>query len=586
MILAVSSNHDSFRTVTFQRGFNAILADRTTASTEKDSRNGVGKSLLLEIIHFCLGGRKGISLRKDGLKGWEFSLDLDLSGYKFIVTRNVAHPGQVVLMGDLTFIPSDIQRNQTLFGVEIRVADWNQLLGSMMFGISSIASNEPFSPSFRSLFPFFARSGREAFINAFKHYSACKIGEQQICNTFLLDLGWAFARQWQILREKDQLLKAYASASEAGVTKAVVGSLGELEAERVRVEKAVNSTAANLSEFRVHPEYEHIEAEATELTTRIHTFANENVSAVRLLKQYERAMSEENHDTVATVSGETLDRIYHEAGVVLPGMVKKRIDDVREFHRALVSGRRSFLAEETARLNREIADRKTLITKLDAERSSRLQVLRTHGALAEYSQLQSLHQKSVARLDDIRQQITELRAIEEGQSQIKIELETLRQTTRRDLDERANARERAISLFNENSQSLYDASGSLIIDVDKNGYKFGVEIERAGATGIENMKVFCYDLTLAQLWANHPKTPGVLIHDSPMFHGVDERQKSLAWKLGLTECERLGFQYICMLNSDEIPSDEVMADFNIRSKDFSRIVLTDRPEGCLLGVRF
>ena len=588
MIYAVRANHDSFRTVTFESGFNVVLADRTETSTTKDSRNGVGKSLLLEIIHFCLGGRKGTSLKKSALKSWEFTLDLQLAGHEVTATRSLAHPGRLILNGDLSFIPTELELESTLNGAAIRDVQWNRLLGSLTFGLPVVQKPEPFTPSFRALFPFFARSGREAFADAFRHHRHSNVGEQQICNTFLLDLGWNFARQWQVLREKEKLLKAYESASEAGVAKLVSGSLGEMEAERVRVEQSVTATSANLQQFRVHPEYDHIESEASELTDQIHSLANDNVSAARLLKQYERAIADEHLDAVAVESGETLERIYHEAGATLPGLVKKRIDDVRDFHRSLVDGRRSFLAEEIERLKREIAERKAAITKLDLDRSVRLEVLRTHGALAEHSRLQSLHQASIARLEDIRRQIRELREIEEGQSKLKIELETLRQTTRRDLDERATARELAITLFNSNSQALYDAPGSLIIDVEKTGYKFGVEIERAGATGIENMKVYCYDLMLSQLWSSRPRRPGLLIHDSPMFHGVDGRQKALAWKRAASECRRLGFQYICMVNSDEIPNAEVMtsADFDIQRPEFVRIVLTDRPDGCLLGVRF
>ncbi len=259
---------------------------------------------------------------------------------------------------------------------------------------------------------------------------------------------------------------------------------------------------------------------------------------------------------------------------------------MQEFHRALVTGRRDFLSAEVGRLKRAILERKAEIAKLDLKRAERMNVLKTHGALAEYSRLQTLHSESEARLNEVRRQISELRKLEEGRSQLRIELETLRQTTRHDLDDRSAARERAIALFNANSEALYDAPGNLIIDVGKNGYEFGVEIERAGATGIENMKVFCYDLTLIQLWAQRPASPGMLIHDSPMFDGVDERQKALAWLRAKSEAERLGFQYICMVNTDDIPPADLLGSLDMRDPDVARINLTDQPEGCLLGFRF
>jgi hypothetical protein len=41
-----------------------------------------------------------------------------------------------------------------------------------------------------------------------------------------------------------------------------------------------------------------------------------------------------------------------------------------------------------------------------------------------------------------------------------------------------------------------------------------------------------------------------------------------------------------MVNSDEIPPASVMGGFDLSRPDYQRIVLTDRPDGCLLGFRF
>ena len=81
MIRKVFANNPSFKVVEFHSGFNVVLADRTKESTKKDSRNGLGKSTLIEIIHFCLGARalRGKGLLVDPLKDWAFSIVLQLS---------------------------------------------------------------------------------------------------------------------------------------------------------------------------------------------------------------------------------------------------------------------------------------------------------------------------------------------------------------------------------------------------------------------------------------------------------------------------------------------------------------------------
>ena len=57
MIIAVKCSESSFKEVEFKPGFNVVLADRTKESTMLDSRNGLGKTTLMEVIHFCLGAQ-------------------------------------------------------------------------------------------------------------------------------------------------------------------------------------------------------------------------------------------------------------------------------------------------------------------------------------------------------------------------------------------------------------------------------------------------------------------------------------------------------------------------------------------------
>lgn len=586
MIRAIRANKATFRSVTFEPGFNVVLADKTDKSSQKDSRNGAGKSLLVEIIHFCLGGSTGTSLKKKELHDWRFTLDLRLGGKDVSVTRGLDHPNKVEIEGDVAFAPTDLLLPIPGGSLQMKSTEWSRCLGTVTFGLSAEEKPQPFAPRFRSLFPFFARSGRDAFSSAFRHHRQTKVGEQQISNSFLLGLGWDYARQWQLLREKNALLKVYKQASEAGVAQLVSGSLGELEAERVRLEQSAKRTEDNLRAFKVHPEYDRIEEQASALTRQIHGLANQNVTDGRLLEHYRRSITEEGGPADANQSSKTLEEAYREAGVVLPDLVKKRLEDVKQFHHALVRGRREFLSTEAERLEREVTKRKQMIVELDGRRATFMQVLETHGALAEYNRLQALRQDAQNKLAEVGRRIKQLKELDQGRSQIRIELETLRQTTQQDLEDRSSVKEKAISLFNANSEALYDAPGNLIIEVRKNGYYFDVEIQRTGATGIENMKVFCYDLTLTQLWTAQPNHPGLLLHDSPMFDGVDERQKAAAWARAKAESERLGFQYICMVNTDDIPDKEVMGGLDMHDPKFVRVVLTDQPDGCLLGVRF
>ena len=179
--------------------------------------------------------------------------------------------------------------------------------------------------------------------------------------------------------------------------------------------------------------------------------------------------------------------------------VVRRLEEVQQFHRLLVAEPPHILASEVARVRTAITSRELRIEELTEQRARLLVVLRDHGALEEYTNLQQLHVEAQATLRDIETRLGNLRRFEAGKSALKIEREHLLQKARQDYDERSTIRERAISLFNAHSEVLYQAPGRLVLDVVPSGFSFDVDIQRSGSQGVESMKVFCYDLMLARL---------------------------------------------------------------------------------------
>jgi uncharacterized protein YydD (DUF2326 family) len=214
-----------------------------------------------------------------------------------------------------------------------------------------------------------------------------------------------------------------------------------------------------------------------------------------------------------------------------------------------------------------------------------LSVLDTHGALAEYTELQRLQNEEIAKLSAVNQKIANLKRIDEIKAQTRIERGQLQILARSFYEERRSDRERAISLFNQFSEALYNQPGELIIDVVDGGYSFNVEIERQDSQGVQQMKVFCYDVTLSTLWAGKRLGPRFLIHDSTIFADVDERQKAHALELAANTAEEQDFQYICCLNSDSVPREDFSEGFSLQP--YVRIELTDEGQtGGLLGIRY
>lgn len=588
MIRAVRCDQKSFKGVSFEKGFNVVLAQRTEESTEKDSRNGTGKTSLIEIIHFCLGSTISPknTLQAQELEDWTFILDITLRGKEYTVYRNTLNRSYIKIEGDFSDWPIKPLYNDEEDSYIMKVRDWIQLLGYLMFDLSAQMNqryNPPlkYSPTFRSLISHFVRRGVEAFQSPFKHFSQQQEWDIQVNNTYLLGLNWEYAAEFQILKDRRKTLKNLKEAAEQGLLTGFIGSLGELEAERVRLEEKINESRRELETFKVHPQYYDIEEEVNRLTEEIHEITNRYTLNRQILHKYEESVAEEQDVPIDKV-----EQIYNEAGLIFSDNVIRNLSKVMDFHRKVIENRKDYLQSETARLSREIEEQKSQIKSLSNERSKLFTILRTHGALEEYSKLQSRVTNLEQQLEEIKNRIENLKKFEADKSSLDIEKQSLLQKARRDFEERKAQRDKAISLFNKNSQKLYAEPGILSIDIVKKGYKLKVDIKRARSQGIEYMKVFCYDLMLIQLRAQYQDMPGFLIHDSTIYDGVDERQIAASMELAAEEAEKRGFQYICTINSDCVPYGDFSSKFRAEFDNYVRIEFTDKEDGCLFGIRF
>lgn len=581
MIHGVSANQQSFHPVEFGVGLNVVVAERADASSAKDTRNGLGKSTLIDIIDFCLGSRtaKGKALCIKALEDWTFTIDITLAGRRVRATRAVSDPNKIVIDGSTAGWIEQPDGDDLWSDRSLSVDRWRILLGWALFGLARSAERERYRPTYRSMVSYFIRRGLDAYTDTFRHFRVQKPFDIQVNMASLLGLNADYAARWQELKDQGAALNALAQAVKSGAIEGELGTVGELEAERVQLESKTAREQEAIATFRVHPQYEAIQQEADALTAQIHALANENVTDRRRLARYRESVTGE-----AAPDGSALQRLYAEVGLVFPDAVKATLAEASEFHTRIVSNRRAFLETEINRLEQQVRGRDEDIRGLTETRATALGILSTHGALQEMSKLQRRHLESVGQLDRVTARISDMKNLATRKREIKVALAELTTVAEQDHEQRREKWAVAVRLFNENSQALYEAPGKLVIDVTDKGYDFDVEIERSSSDGVGRMKILCFDLMLLQLMRSQGLMD-FLVHDSILYDGVDSRQRAHALELADRVATENGAQYICMLNSDMIPSADFTEGFNF--DQHVRLVLNDRePSGSLLGFRF
>jgi len=583
MIHRIYSTLSSFKELQFGPGLNVLIADKTDHSTSKHTRNGAGKSSVLDIIHFLTAAEcpDGSIFRDPALIDHRFGMEFDLAGRKVAVERSGSSPNEVsVVAGDTVGWP--VQPELSLLGDHmLPLKGWDRVLGALMFGLDESVGRDrrPYSPTFRSLFPYFVRRLPGGFTEPHLHFVGSKPGAWQVAVTYLLALDWTIPQEWQVVRDHEEEIRKLRAVVGEGDLAEIVGTKGELRAQIASAETAAKRFQERIGSFQVLPDFRAYERQASELTQQLAELSDANTLDQELLSELELAVAEEAPPKTAD-----LERAYKEAGVALPGVALQRFEEVRKFHESVIANRRSYLSGEIEAARRRMAARENRRTALDTQRGQLMGILRSHGALDQFSKLQEDYGRRTADLELLRKRFSAAEKIEEGLAKAKIRRQELLLRLKQDYSEQSTALSRAIVAFEEVSDQLYQKPAKFTPTETANGPQFTIKVEGERSPGIRNMQIFCFDMMLTQVVAERTMGPGFLVHDSHLFDPVDARQVGTALKLGAELARAKAFQYIVTLNSDK--QVDPPEGFELRDHVMN-VKLTDATEtGGLFGLRF
>lgn len=564
MIHQITSSKPGFKTVHFQSGLNVIYADKAKNAKQTDSRNGTGKTTFIAIIDFCLGGNGDI-LKIEPLRKYDFTIEITLGKNRIFATRFVEDPNFIYIEGDTDGYDIQPSKKKGTSQPYYTVEEWKLLLGQQLFG-TFIDPNSN-SPSFRKLISYFIRLEDKAYLDPFKIVPAEKRHITEIALTYLLELGWNVALEWQCFRDSQEANK---KAREDFRSR--YGSRGELETELINRENELKLQKEKLDTFQVHPQYQKFFDEADDLAAQRREIENDNTTLRRRLKQYRESLRDETPP-----SSGALEAIYSEVGVVFPDAMKKTLEQAKEFHAALLANRREYLQGEIGYIERQLHENDNTIKGILPRYTELLEILEKYGAVSELTTLREQYSKGLGEVQMLRSRIKEISDAEEMSRTLKIQHADLIRRTEIEKLERNQIWKEHVLQFNRITQHLYGKEGNLTLNIAESGYQFDIEIDRSKSGGIGKMKIFCFDFVLLSHWAKKEGKINFLVHDSVIFDPVDERQRETGIEQMAQLADKLGVQYICTINSDRWPD---------KDDKYIRLTLDDSDTGGLFGFAF
>lgn len=583
MIIALGSSIETFKTLTFHAGLNILLAEQETNSTDTETRNSSGKSSTIEIIHFLLGGSREGVFKAPELQKHSFWGEFEFNGFLFRVERKVADANRVAVRGDYLIGPDD---DGGLYEDRIASIDaWCRWLGHVVFKLPLSRIGTLFdvthAPTFRSIFPYFARRREDGgFLKLEKSSQPQSTGSAQIALSYLLGLDWSLARDFELEREEKRALAAQRKRVKARLPDDMKKSSAIRSAMLLAAHHA-EQQRERVANFQVAEFYDEMVSEASRNKQKLEGLSIEATSLRSSLKFIEDSLAAEQ-----PADGEAVEELYRAAGTQLPDTVLKTFNEVAAFHQSIADNRRHHLASQLQSIQRRLA---AITSEMNTARDSRdaiLRDLRGKGAFSDLGKIQQVLAQREAEHARLATQYQDALELEADSTASRIKESNLLARLQDDLASRESAVNAAVLAVMGAVTALYgDRKSTFEIQPSANGPQFKVTIDGDHSGGISNMETFCFDYALYALTTARFGGPGMLIHDSHLFDPVDSRQIATAIQLGSDLVDKIGGQYIVMLNSDfydRLPFDQ---GFDAASKLLD-VRLDDTDSGGLFGFRF
>jgi uncharacterized protein YydD (DUF2326 family) len=336
MIHRVSSSLNTFKTIEFGPQLNILIADKEPDSSELQTRNSAGKTSLVEIVNLVIGASISDLFKSRTLFHETFSVEIDLPFGRMTLRRSGAEPNNTYVSPANLAFPVRPKENKKVGGFFFPIKMWRMLLGQAVFKLPPDIENISGAPTFRSLLGYFVRRvGVGGFIEPHRVAQDEQRGTIQVNLSYLFDLDYRLPMALEDIRAREKQLLSLRKLAKSGAFGDVLKASADIRPRLAELESIVRARSEQLSHFRVLPGYEDVERRAAELRSDLRSIAEQNlIDRDRLLQLRESLAAEQDVDDAQLAS------LFVELEAAFPDAIRRRLDEVSQFHRSVAANRR------------------------------------------------------------------------------------------------------------------------------------------------------------------------------------------------------------------------------------------------------
>lgn len=353
--LKIEGNEGLIRQIDFKKGVNLIV-DNSKGGSE--SGNNVGKTTIIRLIDYCLGGKgenifkdpefKTISAVKDFLIDKEVLLTL-------VLAESLDIPGSGTITIERNFLP----RGDAILRID---GEKYSLKGKSKFSqelMRRIFDYDEGKPTFRQIISKNIRDEKERLNNVLKvlHPTTTSV-EYEALYQFWFGVHTDEGEAYQRIRERIRRQEAYRGqlAQEFDVTEFSI--IRDLQQSITELKKKKSDLDLE-EDFQIQLDaFDRLKAELTRTATQL--------SSVQLRRQLIEDSAHALEKDISQVSIEEIKRLYEEAKVLLPTL-QRSFDESVSFHNQMVKNKLAYITKELPALAEEGRVLKRKVNELEAQ---------------------------------------------------------------------------------------------------------------------------------------------------------------------------------------------------------------------------
>ena len=564
-LISLASDIPTFKKIIFNKtGPSFILARQEKPQQSDNTRtyNGVGKSLLISLIDFCLGAKTESKIAKSlhsKIPKRSFTLEVQVDNQTYTIVRHTNYPDEISLNGE-----------------KLELKDFCFRLEALCFEIPTGFQYL----TFRSLLPFFLRPSKKSYIY---YDEPTKVGtpyQKQLYNAFLLGLDVNVSeKKMKLKKEIDETESAHKNIKNDPILKQFFEGYRDSSLALADLNEKIEKLEIDLEKFEVADDYYQIKEEADGIKNNLDKIQN-NIKLRKInLESINKSLK-----ITPDISRSDVQKIYDESKFVFQKDIDKRLIDLEKFYQDLTVNRTKKLLMHKNEIVNEINSLEGQFTNLKEQLDENLKFLNAHHALDVFIELNS----QLEEFKQSKKKLQEYEGLQHKYEQKKIylkkEMIVQSEKTAAYLEEVKNDINKIMEYFRALVKRFYpNALAGITVNnndgKNKTRYDIEAKIQSDSSDGINSVKLFCYDLTILIQGSNH--SLNFIFHDSRLFSDIDETHCNELFRI--VKDRFSDQQYIASINQNQL--NDLSVDVQNFVKDNIIQELTDdSDDGKLLGI--